>query len=265
MNLRFPFQPVFKAHILLALGLALWIFGFLYFTEPLDVDEFGDQEKLIYLPLYGLTGAIAYLCMLPFQRILYRKEKEQWFLRDELLFFIVFVLGGFLLSRGVYRYIIVPNEPNPYTLYYYLSAIYLPAIAVMLPIIIIGRWGMGKYYEKKQEDLKVKINGEGNYEGLALALHDIICIKADDNYIEVSYIVGAEVKKQLIRNRLSSVEKDLDTLCRTHRSYLINPYHFVQWKMDKGKTMIQLNHNIFVPVSKTYAPSLKTMLNSTTN
>ena len=54
---KYPFDSSINHHIIIALSLALWIFIFLYFTEPLDVNEFGDTEKLIYMPLYGLLGA----------------------------------------------------------------------------------------------------------------------------------------------------------------------------------------------------------------
>jgi hypothetical protein len=262
---RYPFHPVLKSHVLLSFALFIWIFIFLYLTEPLDVSELTSAEKLTYLPLYGIVGAISYLAMLPFQNWLLKKRKQIWFLVDELLFFTVFLVVGFILARSVYLYVIVYGEPNPYPIGYYFFNLYLPAISIVLPIILIGRWGMGKYHEKQLEDKKVEIKGEGNYEGLRLALNDIICIKSDDNYIEVSYVSGPVVKKQLIRGKLSQVETDIDALTRTHRSFLINPYHFLQWKSENGKTSIELTHSIFVPVSKTYTTALKSQLHFATN
>lgn len=263
--MNYPFHPLLKSHLLLAAFLFTWIFTFLYLTEPLDVSELSNTEKLSYLPLYGLVGALAYLAMLPFQYWLLKRRNGNWLLWDEFLFFLVFFVVGFLLARFVYLYIIVSGELNPYSLGYYLFDLYVPAISIVLPIIIIGRWGMGKYHEKQLEDKKVEIKGEGNYEGLRLSLNDIICVKSDDNYIEVTYVSGTLVKKQLIRGKLSQIENDIDALLRTHRSFLINPHHFLQWKTEQGKTFIELNHAIFVPVSKTYATALKSHLNFTTN
>ena len=71
LNKKYPFDPSIKHHLIIALGLAIWIFMFLYFTEPLDVSEFQKSEKLIYLPLYGLLGAFCYLVFLPIQNYIY--------------------------------------------------------------------------------------------------------------------------------------------------------------------------------------------------
>ena len=253
----YPFDPLLKHHILIALGLAIWIFLFLTLTEPLDTSEFNGLEKLLYLPLYGLAGALAYLLILPLQSFLYKKSNKVWMLWSELIFFSIMFLFGLLLSRMVYLYIVVPGEPNPYGLYYFFTAIYLPAIITILPILAIGRWAFGRYFEKKLEDQKIEIQGEGTYEGLRLQFNDLICIKSADNYIEVSFLNNDTLKKQLIRNKLSTVEAAIPELIRTHRSHLINPNHFQQFKMISGKLHLLLSSETIVPVSKTYAAKVK--------
>ena len=257
MNIKYPFDPVIKHHILIALCLAVWIFLFLVFTEPLDTKAFVGVEKFIYLPLYGVAGAIAYLLVLPLQGVIYRRNKEKWTLLSEVTFGLSMFLFGLILSRCVYLYVIVPGEPNPYSLSYFLTAIYLPAILTIFPIIAIGRWSFGRYFEKKLEDQKIEIQGEGTYEGLRLMMNDLICIKSDDNYIEVSYLNNGAIKKQLIRNKLSKIEADIPELMRTHRSYLINPNHFQQFKMDSGKLSVLLTSEMLIPVSKTYTEKVK--------
>lgn len=264
MKKAYPFDPAVKHHLIIALGLAIWIFVFLYFTEPLDVHEFGDKEKLKYLPLYGLVGALAYLLMMPFQFWMFRTKQHQWSIQQEAIFFVVFIAASFVITRSVYLYIVMIGEPNPYTLDYYFTAIFLPAISTILPIVLIGRWAFGKYKEKKLEDQKIEIKGEGTYEGLRLLWNDLICVKADDNYVELTFLDYGVLKKQLIRTKLSKVSETHPQLLQTHRSYLINPYHFQTWKPLDGKQNLQLSHSIFAPVSKTYAPSVKMALNSTT-
>ncbi|WP_432410476.1 LytTR family DNA-binding domain-containing protein [Rasiella sp. SM2506] len=256
----FPFDPLLKHHLLVALGLAVWIFLFLALTEPLDTNEFDGTEKLLYLPLYGIAGATAYLLILPLQNFLYSKNEHQWMLWNEVVFFLLMTLFGLVLSRFIYLYVIVPGAQNPYTLYYFTTSLYLPAIATILPILAIGRWAAGRYFEKKLEDQKIEIEGEGTYEGLRLQLNDLVSIKADDNYIEVSFLNNGKLKKQLIRNKLSSVETCIPDLLRTHRSYLINPNHFQQFKMDSGKLNLVLSSEIIIPVSKTYSETIKEQL-----
>lgn len=104
----------------------------------------------------------------------------------------------------------------------------------------------------------------GNYESLRLQMNDLICIQSSDNYVEVIFKEGEKLKTQLIRNKLTSVEEQLPELIRTHRSFLINPYHFKQWKTGNRKVQILLSDGIEVPVSKTYQDILKSAVNFTT-
>lgn len=264
LKLTYPFDSSIKHHFIIAIGLAIWIFIFLFFTEPLDVNEFSDTDKLIYLPLYGLLGAASYLLFLPFQKYVFKKNKEQWFVKSELIFFLVFIIVSSVFARLFYLYVIVLGEPYPYTLAYHIKAILFPAFVTILPIIIIGRFAFGKYKNKQLAAQKIEIKGEGNYEGLRLLLNDIICIQSSDNYVEVFYISGQDLKKTLIRNKLSAVAEDIPELLRTHRSFLINPYHFLQWKTANSKLFVVLFNHIEVPVSRTYQKEVKALLNSTT-
>lgn len=264
LQASYPFDPSVKHHSLIGLGLLIWIFIFLYFTEPLDVQEFGSQEKLIYLPGYGLVGALMYILFLPLQYVIYGKEEGDWTLIKEILFLLLFCLTSIFVVRAFYLYVVVAGEQNPYTFWYQLTNITLPAIATILPIVIIGRFAFGKYKEKKREQQKIEIKGEGTYEGLRLLLDDLICIQSSDNYIEVFYFSGKEVKKSLIRNKLSVIADEFPELARTHRSYIVNPFHFQQWKTEKGKLFAELSSSIFVPISATYKNDIIALFNSTT-
>jgi hypothetical protein len=260
----YPFDPLLKHHLLIGLLLAIWIFVFLYFTEPLEVNEFNNKEKLVYLPGYGLLGGLCYLVFLPFQYYLYTRAKKHWTLINEITFLACFSIIAIAIARMYYLYVIMIDDRNPYTLGYMLQSIFLPAIATILPIIIIGRFSFGKYHEKRLEDEKIEIQGEGNYEGLRLQFNELISIQSSDNYVEVFYLSGNQLKKTLIRNKLSAIEEEFPELLRAHRSYLINPFHFRQWKTENGKLFVCLNYEIEVPVSKTYQKVVKASIQFTT-
>ena len=264
MKTRYPFDPLLKNHLILSLLLALWVFVFLYFTEPLDVNEMYDNEKLLYISGYSLVAGFCYLVFLPLQYFLYNRNNKQWFLISEVLFVLIFTTMSITITRLFYLFIVVAGEPNPNTFGYMLKAIFLPAIATILPIILIGRFAYGKYYEKRLEDQKIEIKGDGNYEGLRLQLSEVICIQSSDNYIEVFYLTGNNLKKTLIRNKLSAIDEEFSELLRTHRSYLVNPLHFQQWKTENNKLFMVLNHEIEIPISKTYQSEIKAAINSTT-
>lgn len=264
MKKNYPFDPKFTHHLLIALGLAIWIFVFLYFTEPLDINEFSDYEKLIFLPAYGVLGSLLYIISLPFQYWLYNRSQKKWSILLEVIFLIVFIVVTIIGLRLFYLYIVVPNERNPYTFLYHLKSIIFPALITILPIVLIGRFGFGKYKQKKLEAQKIEIKGEGNYDCLKLLLDDLICIQSSDNYIEVFYISGTVLKKSLIRNKLSVIDDEFPELLRTHRSFIINPFHFQRWETEKGKISAVLSYDIEVPISKTYQDAVNSELNFAT-
>ncbi len=264
MNLKYPFDPYLKHHVIIGFGLALWIFLFLFITEPLDISELNTSEKLKYLPFYSLIATVSYLLFLPLQNYIYKQSQNNWLLKHEILFLLSLSVVSVILARSYYLYVVVAGQANPHTLGYMLMSLLLPALAIILPIIIIGRFAFGKYFEKILEDKKIEIKGEGNYESLKLHLNDLIAVQSSDNYIEVFYISGSILKKSLIRNKLSKIETTFSELQRTHRSYIINPYHFQSWKTEKGKHFLLLSHNIEVPISKTYLDTIKSTLNFTT-
>lgn len=262
--MKYPFDPSIKNHLWLSLGLSLWVFAFLYFTEPLDVKELGVQEQLTYLPLYGVASALAYIAMLTVQKWLFKKSDNLWTLKNELIFFFIFISSALILSRSVYLYIVVLGEPNPYDLSYFIKAIFVPAAITIFPIVALGRWALGKYKNKQLEKQKIEIQGEGNYESLRLLLEDLICVQSSDNYVEISFLDNGNLKKQLIRTKLSTIENSHQELLRTHRSFIINPDHFQAYKTVEGKQGLQLSNNIFTPISKTYTTAVKTALNFAT-
>ena len=265
MKYTYPFDPLLKHHIYIALGLAVWIFLFLYATEPIDVGELSDYEKVLYLPIYAVIATLTYLCLIPIQNMLYNNNKQQWTYTYEFVFLIAFAAIAMIFSRLLYLYVIVYEQPNPYSLWYYITSIFIPAFIVILPVLCIGRLAFGKYHNKQLNHQKIEIKGEGNYEGLRIQLNDVVSIQSSNNYVEIFYVVHNELKKTLIRNKLSVIDKEFKELLRTHRSYLINPFHFQQWKTKNGKHFLILNYNIEVPISKTYLEPIKASLNSTTN
>jgi DNA-binding LytR/AlgR family response regulator len=129
----------------------------------------------------------------------------------------------------------------------------------------MGRWALGKYKDKKLEDQKIEILGVGNYESLRLFWKDLICVQSSDNYVEVTYQNSGTIKKHLIRNKLSVIETDFPELLRTHRSFLVNPYHFRSWKTENSKLFLVLSNDELAPISKTYTTAVKSAINSATN
>jgi len=261
LNKKYPFDPNLKHHLIIALGFAVWIFIFLFFTEPLDISVFNNAEKLTYLPLYSFAGALVYLFILPIQQWLFHKNDTKWFYRNELFILGLIIFIGLVVIRILFVYVV--NE-GFYSLINFIKIFYIPAILTLFPIIILSRWSFGRYYEKKIEDKKIEIKGNGNYENLKILMKDLVCIQSSDNYVEITYLEFEALKKALIRTKISTVKTTFPELLQTHRSFLINPSHFKQWN-NNGKFEILLIKDIKIPISKTFIKNVKEILNLTTN
>jgi len=211
------------------------------------------------LPLYSLAGIVVYLLTLPFQQLIYRKNNKQWYLTNELSFFTLLLIISLFIFRILFLFIVYN-----FTLWEFIKFFFLPAVLTLLPIIILSRWAFGRYFEKQLEETKIEIQGTGNYENLRLFFNDIVYIQSANNYIEISYLENNILKKTLIRSKISSIRNEFPKLMQTHRSYIINPFHFKQWQNKNSKTELLLINNICIPVSKSFLEEVKIQLNFTT-
>jgi len=225
---------------------------------------FSNSEKLKYLPLYSISIFLCYIILLPLQNYLHKKDNAIWHITNEIGFLVLFTLNTFGLTYYIFSKFVFVIKGNINLLTPFTQQFYIPAILTLLPLIIIIRWALGRYSEKRLKNKKIEIKGSGNYDNLRLHFNDLVYIKSSDNYIEVSYLESGFLKKALIRALLTNIEKIFPDLLRTHRSYLINPFHFKQWNSSKNKLEVILINDISIPVSKTYIKNVTSSINFTT-
>jgi DNA-binding LytR/AlgR family response regulator len=99
------------------------------------------------------------------------------------------------------------------------------------------------------------------FERLPAALGtDIISLRAQDHYVEVTTALGCE----LILIRLSDAIKELgeDIGIQTHRSWWVVCEHVLEHKRVNGKPCLVLSNDTKIPVSRTYSADVKELLNS---
>ncbi|WP_452601455.1 LytTR family transcriptional regulator DNA-binding domain-containing protein [Pontimicrobium sp. MEBiC06410] len=264
MNKNYPFYSILQNHLWITLGLALWVFLFLYFSEPFDINRFSENEKIFLLPIYALIQGICYSIPLLYQNFVYRKQ-QQWFFKNEAVFLILLISIGAILNFLFYKIIIVDNDPGTYSFFQYFKWIYLPAVAIILPFVIVTRIILGKLYNPKESNDKITIKGKGKYDFITLKQEELLFIQSSDNYIEINFIQNNTVQKKLIRGTISEVESTFPELLKTHRSFLINTIHFIQFKTENKKLFIDLGYGNAIPVSRNLQQAVKSKLQPTTN
>lgn len=264
MKKQYPFHKNLQNHFWIALGLSIWVFAFLYLSEPFDIHLFSASEKLTLLPVYGLIEGLCYAIPLLYQ---YRitKKQETWFLKNEGIYLILVISLGTVINFLFYKYAVVPGEEDAYTYFEYTKLVYIPALTVILPFVIIARFIIGKFSEKIKLEDQITIKGKGQYDFIHLHFHELLFVRSSDNYVEIYFFKEKEIEKKLVRRTISEVENSFPELLKTHRSFLINPIHFKQYHIENKKLFIDVGYKTHVPVSRGLQVAVKSKLQFTTN
>lgn len=263
MKKEYPINKNNLNHLWLALILCIWVFVFLFFAEPFDIHKFTITEKITFLPVYGIIQGVCYYLPIWYQN---KFNDSVWYVKNELTFILLMIGIGFVVNFLFYKNIVAYNESDTYEYYHYFKWIYAPALVIILPFIIIGRYVMGKFSESEvTTEKKIVIKGKGKYDLITLYIDDLIYIHSSDNYVDVFFIEKNILKKKTLRETISELEKSFTFLMKTHRSFLINPNHFKQFKIENKKLYIDVGYGKIIPVSRNLQTSIKSKLPITTN
>jgi len=145
------------------------------------------------------------------------------------------------------------------TLRYIALILPLPYCISLLWFFTREKMAQLKSLEKEQViktgDPCILIRDEHDKPVLTLHPGKLLLMKAEDNYVQVFYISGNTISKELIRTSLKKLESYLspDNFVRAHRSYLVNISKVVLFKKNTKGHYLELEglHDISVPVSAT--------------
>jgi hypothetical protein len=97
--------------------------------------------------------------------------------------------------------------------------------------------------------------GQGVHDHITLPLSDFMYARAQDNYVELHYLLNEKPGKMLIRTSLSRLADAIDNtaIVRCHRSYIVNLYHVRSITSDSAGYKLRMNHTDSpLPVSRSY-------------
>ncbi|WP_298508736.1 LytTR family DNA-binding domain-containing protein [uncultured Kordia sp.] len=256
---NFYIQSIPK-QLLIGFFIGLWLFLFLYFVEPFDMYQLRPNERAFASFGYSVVGVLTYTLLIPVQHLLYAIRKSWSWLHEIGLIISLLVLSG-ITSYLFFKFILLPNEPNTYEFGFFFSQRVIPTMFLILPVMIFLRWMMGDKTvaetNTESKEATIVIKGENKAEVLHIKESELVYIESANNYVKVCYLLAGELKNELFRNKISVLQKEFPFLLKTHRSFLINPIHFLEWKRESSQTILILKPGITeVPVSKTYKKAL---------
>ncbi|MFC4633616.1 LytTR family DNA-binding domain-containing protein [Dokdonia ponticola] len=264
MKKQYPFHNSIQNHFWIAIGVSIWVFVFLYLSEPFDIHRFSTREKLILLPIYGLIEGFCYAIPLVYQYCIAKKQRV-WYVINECVFLLLVVGVGTFVNYLFYKFAVVPEEEGVYSYFEYTKFVYLPGLTVILPFVSIARFILGKFSERVKLESQITIKGKGQYDFIQLNFQELLYVQSSDNYVEVYFFKGEAIEKKLVRRAISEIEKSFPELLKTHRSFLINPIHFRHYHIEDKKLFIDVGHTTRIPVSRGLQGDVKSKLQLATN
>ena len=113
-------------------------------------------------------------------------------------------------------------------------------------------------------DQLLTIMGENEKVILAIKYQQLLFVKSAGNYLELYYLKGEKMAKELVRERLKELEKKIGAtnVVKVHRSYLVNVRHISSLKKTRKSYELMVQHipDIIIPVSSGFKQSFEEAL-----
>ena len=252
INKTIPLSTHYRPQLLIGLVLGAWLYFFLALVGPFDAAEVPLHFRISMMLGYGLVFFACYALLIPIQNKIYHLWGK-WTLGYELALVVLFTVYSLPACFAYYKTEIVNGTLS---FAWFSISVYLPTIVILLPVIFVGRYLIAKR-EKDAEGIArstevITLSGTNKLDVLNLTMADLVALEAANNYVTVHYLLDGQLRKKLLRSSLRKIQEMVPEMVQVHRSYLVNPQHFIEWQDGQTLTLTQLS----VPVSQKYKAAL---------
>jgi DNA-binding LytR/AlgR family response regulator len=265
-----------KQDFMLLLSIAVGVFLFILFFQPFPLERFDFNNRLIFVA--GLGGIIFFFMLViriivPWSVQSYKSGKQEIELPSYVGGFTILTLSsiGFAFYLNyvglvtitfhiMFKVVLICLAPPvALRLYDVIHELRQQNILLIKEQDIIQRQ-IDKCQEE-QENKPIEFLSENSNEKINLYLIDVAFIKSADNYVEIVYKEGDELKKKMIRNTLKHIEHQLKlypAFVRCHRTFIVNTLHVESLQRKINNHILKLKgYKENIPVSRQYLLKLK--------
>ena len=270
------FFSLSKKYLKIYLGISIAVFVFVLFFHPFSVEFLEFESTLLFFAGFGLICFIfLFAAQIVFQRPLMQNEDP--ILENALtasLYYLSFVIFTSLAFLFYIRY--VGETPVTFITLIRVLMICTGAIAVAgvqrslsstqsryrrLLLETRGVQDKLKQFSESYTNRYIELISENESDNLRIQVSAIVFVRSADNYVEVGYQEGNEVKKKMIRNTLKNVEqqlRDFNNFIRTHRTSIVNIQNIDKQHKNFNTYWLSLVNTIeTIPVSRQYLMVVK--------
>ena len=249
-----------------SLGLPVFFLVFSLLYRPFGITEYFSLGSFGYI-FHLLMFFCIILLIISISRIILINTGLRE--KSDLIQYIVYCAGEIIIcSAFIALYITIFK--HDFSLYFFnlanclkitfLTLAYPYSILILFQLFVSAKNGT-----LEQPQNLVKFYDEHKKLKLSIEAASILSIKAEDNYVRISYTEGNSIKEYLLRNSMKSQQENTSPygLVRCHRSYIVNPAHIKVLSRDsQGQISATLDtaETFSVPVSKQYYEALSSLL-----
>ena len=272
LNKPYPFNDDLRHNTKIIFLISVGLFVFFFLFEPFEIQSLDTKEKIqivLGIVLATFISLSINLLLLPsiHPKLL---TSEKWNIKKEILW-NSWILFTIMISYVAYYQIV---EISIFDLS--ITTIFKILLMGLLPISILITTNqerllrtykktateLNKKIEEKKsiKDIIITIGSDYQKDSLTLKLISILNIRSAGNYIEVYWIEGNSVKKQMIRTSLNKAEELFEKhefIFKCHRSHLINTKNIEKIEGNyQGYRVFFKNMEDSIPVSRIYVKKL---------
>jgi hypothetical protein len=269
LNIKYPQNYIIKNPFTGTLIIALFVFGFTVLYKPFNTHAARAFSYEATMAIYSLlSGIFIFLSIKILKTVKYFSNTKDWTIFKEFLsvFLVLFVLGiaiyllGFFIETTAQRWNISTflNSFKGAFLtgiipLFFFTAINYPYLFSESIDLNIGNVGITGQENQPSEDL-IQISSQLKKEDLSFYPSQFLYAESDGNYVVFYLSINSLIKKEIIRNSINSIEKQLSGIpyfLRIHRAFIVN---LKKVRSKQGNTlgyMIKLSETeIKIPVSR---------------
>jgi len=278
-NIINQFIALSKKYFKIYLGISVSVFLFILFFQPFPSHKFEFENKNLFIAGYGLIiSVIQVILQIIFQRHLLRNNTDEEYnpLLNSVYYFSHIVLTSVAF---VFYSLYVGDTDVTFNI-----VLRVVVISLSVPVTIHLKNTLSSIHRKykklseenrlAQDKLKqfsesyankfIELRSENESDNIRLQVSEIIFVKSADNYVEIGFRDGGEIRKKMVRNTLKNIEKELrefNNFVRTHRSSIVNIQYIDKLNKNFNSywlTLIDTKETI--PVSRQYLMIVKDLL-----
>ena len=186
----YPLNRKYPPQLLVGGVLSGWLYLFLVLVAPFDVAELPLPIRGLLMPGYALVFFLSYALLIPLQNHLY-SLRPRWTFGLEALTVGLFCLYALPL---VFAYYSTPLVNGDYSFPQFAVRQYLPILAILLPVIFVGRYLAGhlarsEVAQPAPAPATITLRGDYKLDILNLPMADLVAIEGAGNYAAVHYLM----------------------------------------------------------------------------